>query len=185
VGSRSYRSRARRRSCLLLAQSGRGGAHLVWRFGPGRWGVGGWGAPGAFCRPASLGTRPVATLIPRNQCIAGDATSAHSLAFSSAIRRTSVCRFVSSDSSGNNLQKRSMFRRATMVSSATLVSLTVRVAIILRLPRIFSGFDHFEVEVLGPSNGGINPLSKSISARRISQMFALASPNLATNRRNS
>jgi hypothetical protein len=72
-----------------------------------------------------------------------------------------------------------------MVSSATLVSRTVRVAIILRLPRIFSGVDHFEVEAPGPSNGGINLLSGSISTPRISQMFALASPNLATNRRNS
>src|SRR6516164_1256721 len=67
-----------------------------------------------------------------SHCTAGDATSAYSLAFSSAIRRPSVCRFVSSTSSENILQKRSMLRRATMVSIAILVSEIVRVVIMFR-----------------------------------------------------
>jgi hypothetical protein len=46
------------------------------------------------------------------------------------------------------------------------------------------GFEHFEVEVAGPSHGGIGTLSRSIGVPRISKMFAPVSPNLATNRQN-
>jgi hypothetical protein len=46
------------------------------------------------------------------------------------------------------------------------------------------GVEHFEVEVAGPSHGGIGTLSRSIGVSRISKMFAPLPPNLATNRQN-
>src|SRR6516164_2547059 len=93
-----------------------------WEVWPRALGCRGMGNARGLLQTGAVGDElPVATLIAnQNHCIAGDAPSAYSFAFSSAIRRASVCRFVSSDSSGNSLQKRSMLRCATMVSSATL-----------------------------------------------------------------
>jgi hypothetical protein len=102
-------------------------------------GVGGWGARG-LQTGAGWGPTTGVQLLFRSghHCIAGAATNAHSLAFSSAIRRTSICRFVSSDSSGNILQKRSMLRRATIASSEALESKIARVVIIFASPNFFS-----------------------------------------------
>jgi hypothetical protein len=47
------------------------------------------------------------------------------------------------------------------------------------------GFEHFEVEVAGPSHGGIGTLSRSIGVPQISKMFALVLQSLATNQLKS
>jgi hypothetical protein len=53
----------------------------------------------------------------------------------------------------------------------------------MTLPTINSvlRFEYFKVAVVGPSHERMGALSKSISALRIAQMFALISPSLVTN----